>query len=143
MRLSEGIQGPKLAMTPKELVSTGWSGTAVCDDHVNRLRVRVLSPPNQYSNELHVTLSGVSWRIAQVAAFLDDGNVYSSYGVLAAKTGIKWREVGSIVEVLIEGVTGRFSVNGTLVHTFSMPPGNQPYSLGARVHPHGALVIVT
>jgi hypothetical protein len=131
--------------------SNGWSGSITISKHTRKLFVEQIRAPSNWSNELHVIFPGC-WRQTQVAAYLDDGTFYLSYGqkVISAPS-CPWRNPGSragvVVEIDKQSNTAKihFFNNFQLVSTFFLSGGLHQVSdllIELRVHPHGAMRII-
>lgn len=139
----------KFRWSSSEIDSKGWSGSVLVNEGARSLFLEQIRPPTEWSNEIHVLWPG-NWRQTQVAAYLDDGTVYSSYGKRVSATQRTWRTPQSIagVVVVLDEKSNAATINfyhgkeKTLVATLVVKGDSQPVCnlrLEVRAHPNGAV----
>ncbi len=133
----------RFTWSEKDAISTGGCATVYVEQTSSRLKVQVTKLCDRYNIELLVSKQ-YDWRNHQVAGYLYDGNVYSTYGKWVG-TFKPWNNVNATCEVVLnyEMKSGRF-ISGDVEVPFQLPSDVNPGDLflGVRVHHGGAVKLL-
>jgi hypothetical protein len=124
--------------------SLGGCATVYSQRQSTSLFIKVVKTCQYHNLELIVTAQE-DWRKHQIAGYIYNGTVYSSYGKYEG-TSTTWNKPGDLCGVVVDYAkkSGMFNCGGSYVH-FSLPNDVKQGELllGVRVHQYGAVEIVT
>jgi hypothetical protein len=145
---------PKFIWDDQSILSKGWSGSVVLSEECTACFVEIEKPCSEWSNEIHLLRWPGVWRQTQIAALLDDGNIYLTYGSkIWSSKDAKWNFPGAKAGIVFRRSKSvqhkayiNFYVQNQMVYQYTyVDPEEKSVAdlrLEVRVHPNGALKLV-